>query len=333
MRVHRTPALAVLLVVIALGVMTSAASAETLGIENWERGFRTVWGSLEFRNNVGLETVRCPVTIEGSLHEKVIEKVAGFLVGYVARVSLSEGSCTGGRARVVTEGLPWHYRYNSFTGTLPFITSVHFQLIGARFSVEPTGFGSACNVTSSATNPIGLIAVTRREAGGVLELPTLEADSSASIPLEGGFLCATARGSLAGTGSSTVQGGGARQRLVAGNPGILRIEPESILIRRPNNSGLITLVNIAAPGREPIEIRSIGMSTEIERLFTVDDIERCARAETGTIAAGGGECAFRLSRRLEVTMTTSGTILILYADHWHPNAQIKVRPIRWEQIE
>jgi hypothetical protein len=109
-------------------------------------------------------TIRCRVTLEGSFHSLTVTKVSGQLIGAVTRAIFDEPNCTGGKQRALSEKLPWHVKYISFTGTLPNITRVTIALIGVQWLVEAFGFVS-CLYTSSDARPFrGIIT---REAGGV----------------------------------------------------------------------------------------------------------------------------------------------------------------------
>jgi hypothetical protein len=187
--------LAALAATILLGLGVSSATARRL--ENSTQGFRVVWlleTPLEMSNNIGLETTRCGLTLEGTLHSRTFQKVSGSLIGYVTRAILHPAErCTGGKASIFTESLPWHTRFLTFEGTLPTITSVSLALIGARFRVQPTG-GPICNSRTSAAEPgIGTFSLG---AGGVIERATM----SGSIRLEGEGLCSFgAVGTFGGT--------------------------------------------------------------------------------------------------------------------------------------
>ncbi len=176
-----------------LAAAVSTATANRLAITNQQ--IRAVWANLEFFNTVTEGTVRCPVTLEGSFHSRTIVKVRGLLVGYVTRALVSNDVCTGGRATVLSETLPWHLTYNTFAGTLPNIGSVTLNLIRAGFIVN-LGGNNCRAVTTTASPARGIV----RVAGTAVE--TLRADESAEIPLvngPGGILCGLASGVFRGT--------------------------------------------------------------------------------------------------------------------------------------
>ncbi len=189
--------LASLAATLLLGLAVGTASATRLEVSN--QGIRIVFlltegsggGPLELANNVGLPTVRCSVTLEGTLHSRTITKTSGLLIGYITRAAVDGTHCLGGSATVDSTSLPWHVRYQSFTGTLPTITFVTVQLIGARFSVTPTG-GPTCNARTTAAQPAtGRFGVNAGELTEVL--------GGGSIGLEGPGLCAFGTGTFGGT--------------------------------------------------------------------------------------------------------------------------------------
>ncbi|MGB2711705.1 MAG: hypothetical protein WBC33_09320, partial [Conexibacter sp.] len=80
-------------------------------------------------------TVACDITRTISLH-RTIPKTAGALAGLVTRVDLS--NCDE-PVRVLTETLPWHLRYNSFSGTLPNPGVINFAAVNLSWLVEFLG--------------------------------------------------------------------------------------------------------------------------------------------------------------------------------------------------
>ncbi|MGN6189049.1 MAG: hypothetical protein ACTHOE_09130 [Conexibacter sp.] len=133
---------------VLLGALVSTASATRL--ESSSQTLRTAFTSVRFRETFG-STTDCAVTLEGSLHSRTIQKVAGTLIGYITRADL--GPCAGtGTATILTETLPWHVRYLAFSGTLPNITRLIINVIGSAFRVRfPTG--SNCLARSTPEEP------------------------------------------------------------------------------------------------------------------------------------------------------------------------------------
>jgi hypothetical protein len=79
-----------------------------------------IWAgnALTFGDPEGIASISCEVTLRFSLHRS-IAKVEGALAGFVTEIRVNTAGCNGGRARALTETLPWHIRYISFRGTLP----------------------------------------------------------------------------------------------------------------------------------------------------------------------------------------------------------------------
>src|SRR6185436_11342783 len=102
-------ALAALATGLALAIATSTAGAAPVVVEPTR--VRAVWSTMSFANSAS--TIRCPVTLEGSIHSSTFNPAEGLQVGYVTRASAAEGSCTGGRVRLLAETLPWRIRYES----------------------------------------------------------------------------------------------------------------------------------------------------------------------------------------------------------------------------
>jgi len=117
-----------------LATAVGAASARNLSVSS--QNLRATWSRFELISS--LVTIRCPLTIEGSLHSRTIAKIRGDLIGAVTRVSIKEESCTNGRLQATS--LPWHITYESFTGSLPTsISAIQLLLARFRFSFELLG--------------------------------------------------------------------------------------------------------------------------------------------------------------------------------------------------
>ena len=139
-----------------LGTLASAASARNLATTS--QTVRVAFRSITFRGAFG--DIVCPVTVEGSFHSRTHAKVVGSLVGYITRADL--GACPTGRATVLREALPWHVRYQAFSGSLPNISSITAHATGMAFSIrEPF---ATCLARSDAANP-GIIHLYRESAG------------------------------------------------------------------------------------------------------------------------------------------------------------------------
>jgi hypothetical protein len=160
--------LATLFMALAVG----PAQARNLSLSN--QTIRMTFNNLELVAE-GLSTMTCHVTLEGSFHTRTFAKVAGALVGYLTRATT--GSCNN-PVTILTATLPWHVRYEGFSGTLPNITLIIARISGAAFSLEP-GVGIRC----LATAELRLRAVrnvTTQELTGI-EVPLQ------NVPLTGAF--------------------------------------------------------------------------------------------------------------------------------------------------
>lgn len=185
-----------------LALAVTGATAGRLSVTN--KQFRAVWSSLELTNNVTSGTTKCPVTLEGSFHSATIRKVARALIGYITRAFVSNTVCTGGRATINQETLPWHLTYESFSGTLPEIRSVTFLLIRASFILNPNE-GNGCRATTTLENPAADIA----SIGANGQITGIRADETRGIPLvngPGGVFCGLGTGRFSGTGAVTQLG-------------------------------------------------------------------------------------------------------------------------------
>jgi len=159
---HSRLLLVVIGAAVTLGALVGTASANRLSTTN--RNIRATWAQMVFEGAFE-QTVVCPVTLEGSLHSNVIAKTAGALVGFISRGTVNSNNCTGGNATILQASLPWHVRYASFAGTLPNITSITTNIIGAQFRVLSSA-GASCLFTTSTTQPAS--GTFNRAAGGAL---------------------------------------------------------------------------------------------------------------------------------------------------------------------
>jgi hypothetical protein len=188
--------LAALGAMVLLGALVSTASAGRLSSSS--QTLRSTFREVRFR--MPFFTPNCQVTLEGSLHSRTIAKVAGSLIGYINRAIL--GPCSSGTATILSETLPWHVRYLSFSGTLPSISSIRINVVNASFRIrEP--FGITCLARSTATEPA--IGTFTREAGGALTTSEIggsirtTGESCGEIPGE----FSSDRGPVTAVGSST----------------------------------------------------------------------------------------------------------------------------------
>lgn len=199
------PILVVLIVTLLLATAVSTASATRISLSN--QNIRATFTSLEFVSE-GATTIRCQVTLEGSFHARTMTKVVRTLLGAVTKAAVKHEACTNGR-EVALNGvesyngtaspntLPWHLTYESFTGTLPNISSINLLLSRFRFGLETPGlctgqYGSETdNITATAAREAG---------GGLTTLTPVEGRNIMTlIRRDAGLVCpATHR--LRGTG-------------------------------------------------------------------------------------------------------------------------------------
>ena len=151
-----------LLVVVASALLASAIGANARDLRFTSQSFRVTWSSITFRGPVG--SITCPMTLEGTLHERTMAKTANNLLGYITRATLPSANCTRGSATLLPATLPWHVRYSRFTGTLPDLESLNVKVVG--MGIQVPGPFSPCLFRSEATNPV--ILEMSRERSGIL---------------------------------------------------------------------------------------------------------------------------------------------------------------------
>lgn len=168
-------ALASASVMLSLCIAAAGASAGRLRLT--ESRFRATWAPLTayMFERFGQTTVSCNVTMEGAFHASTIAKVAESLIGLITRASLAGETCRNGTIRLLTETLPWHIRYDSFSGALPSISRVNVSFIGLSF--EASASTLVCLARSTQANP--MVERIDREAGGVI---SMSSDETIRIP-------------------------------------------------------------------------------------------------------------------------------------------------------
>lgn len=204
MRNRSKTAIAGVIATLALMLALAAGSASANRLSYSEQAFRIVWSRLIFSESGGGFPINCPVTLEGSFHERTFAKTRDLLAGYITTATVNNAGCSEGHATILRASLPWHVTFQSFSGSLPNITGVRYNLIGAAFQIEP-GLGLSCLASSSSRSPAAGIA--SREAGG--NITSLQPDSNLAIPVTG-VLCPEA-GIFSGSGEVYVQGSSERR--------------------------------------------------------------------------------------------------------------------------
>jgi hypothetical protein len=202
---HRTRlVLSALAATVALAAAVGTASARRLELSN--QRFRVVWQTqpLIFETESGRAI--CPLTLEGSFHSRTLSKVCGQLIGYITKAGVINCGTAGGarELRLLTETLPWHVRYASFTGTLPRITKIRIQVIGWAFLLNLELIGS-CLYRSTAAFPAFFEFEVNEPTG---EITHLIADSAAQIKKSGEAPFCPAEARLSASGVVSLQGSG-----------------------------------------------------------------------------------------------------------------------------
>jgi len=176
-----------LLAAVAAAVLAGAvAGTASAGRLSWSsQNLRMTWSAMTFIASEELGIMwSCPVTLEGSFHARTMVKTVNALIGYITRAAIAPAPvCTGGQATVLSETLPWHFRYAAFTGTLPNITTTTLNIVGESIFFDFPAFGIRCLYRSTAAEPIRLRFA--REAGGTISSVTNEG----RYPTTSGFPC------------------------------------------------------------------------------------------------------------------------------------------------
>ena len=178
-----------MLVAAGLAALVTTASATSLSITN--KNIREVWSSIEFTNAAA--TIRCRVTVEGTLHENTIAKVERSLIGYITRATLGR-PCTGGTAWIyngvetnevlggtLANSLPWHITYEGFNGSLPTPEAIRILIVLARFKLRATFLGITLLCVYRTTSTQNLTVAANLGSGGRV---TSVAASSAELTSE-----------------------------------------------------------------------------------------------------------------------------------------------------
>ncbi len=180
-----------------VSLVAGPASANRLSQSHSEFGL--IWEPT-FTNSFASVTCERIILI-GSFHERTFTKSSGILIAHFTEGSIT--GCTGGTAQVLAGDLPIHFTYDSFTGSLPNIDTIHFRIIG--LAISATVGGTTCLYRSTVANPAGIIGDI--EAGGAVA--SVRSDETLTIPTTSGFPC-----SLAGNASISGEGSGVENPVV-----------------------------------------------------------------------------------------------------------------------
>lgn len=150
--------------ILLLGALAANATAGHYSStsQTFRATFRTVTRSGLFG------TIKCQLTLEGSLHARTMTKATGALIGYITEAML--GPCEQGTETILTETLPWHIQQDGYVGALPRILRIIVRIIGFRLLMREPAF--TCLATSTLENPYTLT-FERNTATGVLSDATL----------------------------------------------------------------------------------------------------------------------------------------------------------------
>ncbi len=190
----------------ALVLVTGINSASARRIELSGQRVRLVWEPIVFAGTGGGPRISCPVSMEGSFHSRTISKVSGQLIGYITTAEIAKASCIGASNILALNGienapgassLPWHVRYDSFSGRLPAIAGIKLQVVGFALSNELPELGVTCLYKSSAERPLRGIA----DVSGEGKVTTLTPTTDTVPKFEGSLLCP---GSIEFANSGTV---------------------------------------------------------------------------------------------------------------------------------
>jgi hypothetical protein len=168
---------------LVLGALTSSASAGRFSSS--VQVIRATWVNAIFSGPFG--HTECEITLGGSLHIRVVTKMTGLLIGHITTVTL-RSPCRRGSMTILRETLSWVTQYDSFSGTLPNITSIRLRIIGFAGQISE---GFICLFRSTAAQPA--LMTLNREAGGRITSATLGGRIGTNCGLEG---------SLGGTSNS-----------------------------------------------------------------------------------------------------------------------------------
>jgi len=171
-------------------VGTASARSFSVSAQQW----RAVWTTFEIRLETGV-VWRCPLTLEASFHTRSLAKVSEALVGFVHRAAIT--GCPI-ETRLLSETLPWHVRYRSFSGLLPNITAVSVGIVGFAIQIREPSF--TCLGTSTAAAPL-ILTINRAVGGGLNEATPSPSSSIATTCTPFGSLRLTFGGRSGGLGT------------------------------------------------------------------------------------------------------------------------------------
>lgn len=124
-----------------LALVVGTASARNLSSSS-SQTFRVTWHPLTIASESEFTEIRFRVTVEGSFHSRTIAKVAGPSITRAILARPCERNTAWGFDGTETNSnlgnttlptiLPWHLRYEGFTGFLPAVTGIRLLLDRTR---------------------------------------------------------------------------------------------------------------------------------------------------------------------------------------------------------
>jgi len=182
--------LAVVGATVLLSVLVSATSARNL--EDSEQRVTGLWTRWNFSGGFG--TAECEVKISGTFHTRTSTKTVNSLIGYITEATVLR--CASGGYTINQASLPWHERYEGFTGTLPIISGWSERVTGAEWRVREPLFGVICTV--------------RRESSSIRRTFTVSSGTVTRADVSGTSRCSEIEGTLSGSTTNVTNGSGAR---------------------------------------------------------------------------------------------------------------------------
>jgi hypothetical protein len=280
---HARRAAVALTAALVLCIATGVSSANRgIGLDTGGRAVTFTTERLAIDS--GESTITCPVTLTGTFASG-FQKTAGIEPGLITSASLTERSCAGGTATLLTATLPWFVGYLSFAGTLPRISSLTVGIEPFSVLAEASGIGCLFQGTARATT------------GGGLEVTELRLDEAANLAvLRRLSISCPAEGSLSATFrvSPTV-----RLSLLGSVPAGSTVEatPNPLVIPAIDANGIIRL-------------RAVAGSVRIRRPLVNRDVGRHDFTATGCVDAmlsSGGTCNVTVAP-IGTNRPTSGTV-------------------------
>ena len=153
---HRNLSLHVVLVAATLiGSSAWAQTASANELSTSEDRIVMVWEDSSERLTISVAvSVECEVDVLANLTGTVIEKFVGWPIGDMSVISMAEGGCNGGFASPLSVFVEGSLRYDSFSGSLPWIQDLRVEFEGLALEIE-TALGPHCLLEADNIDPVG----------------------------------------------------------------------------------------------------------------------------------------------------------------------------------